>query len=226
MPIKPQETQVATVFLRLIKSCVGFMLPMVLWSLAGTVLFNVIKSAELFLILNAKRALWADYFFTATDLLGEGYGQLILAVLFFFTGKRYWALLLAITYSFSGLVSQFLKKVVFTEALRPVAYFREYGITPQTMPWVQMREYNSFPSGHTITCFSLFCCLAFFYRKPVIGFIFFLAAVVSSYSRIYAGQHFPIDVYAGAIIGVLCNLIVMFVFIRFFPKIYHRFELQ
>jgi len=196
----------------------GFLIPMILWAIVGGIVFSFISSPLLFLKLNALRAAWADYLFTCTDLVGEGWGQLALAIIFFFQKKRSWSLMLAITFSFSGLVSQFMKKVMFPDALRPLAYFREYGIVPQSMPWIHVHEHNSFPSGHTITCFSLFCCLALFYRKPILGVIFFCGAVIGCYSRIYEAQHFPIDVFAGAIVGVLSNLIVYYIYIKFFPK--------
>lgn len=218
MPNNIKNLTAEIAILRLIISQFGFLVPMVLWALGGIIVFHYISSPDLFLLLNAIRAPWADYLFTVTDLLGEGWGQLLFVIIYFFRKKRSLALLMAITFSFSGLVSQFLKKVVFPDALRPLAFFKELGITPQSMPWITMRSYNSFPSGHTITCFSFFCCLAIIYKKPLWGLGFFLLAVLGCYSRIYEGQHFPIDVYAGALIGVVCNLIVMLVVYRFFPK--------
>jgi membrane-associated phospholipid phosphatase len=74
-----------------------------------------------------------------------------------------------------------------------------------TVPGVDMHMYNSFPSGHSATVFSLFfmLSLALSGKKPVLGIVFFVLALLGSYSRIYLGQHFPEDVLAGSVTGVV-----------------------
>jgi undecaprenyl-diphosphatase len=58
----------------------------------------------------------------------------------------------------------------------------------------------SFPSGHTITAFSVALSLSFYYPDLAIG-LFFCAASVAA-SRILLGMHFLSDVLAGAAIGM------------------------
>lgn len=60
---------------------------------------------------------------------------------------------------------------------------------------------HSFPSGHTVTAFSLSVCLSYIFPKHKKTF-YFLAFLVG-FSRIYNGEHYPLDVISGAVIGYL-----------------------
>ena len=58
----------------------------------------------------------------------------------------------------------------------------------------------SFPSGHTMTAFSIALVVSYFYRS-LEGVLFFLALSIAV-SRIVLGMHFLSDVLAGVIMGV------------------------
>lgn len=60
-------------------------------------------------------------------------------------------------------------------------------------------EGRSFPSGHTINCFSAALVCAVFYRRR--GWLAFIPAAVVGYSRIYTGNHWPSDVVATVFIA-------------------------
>ena len=62
----------------------------------------------------------------------------------------------------------------------------------------------SFPSGHTLSSFAAAAALCFFHRKS--GLLAFLAAALIGFSRLYASVHYPTDVLAGALLGILCGL--------------------
>ena len=51
----------------------------------------------------------------------------------------------------------------------------------------------------------VFFCLATF---PSVGFVAILIAIVVSYSRVYVGVHFPLDVVCGGILGLLCATLI------------------
>jgi len=59
----------------------------------------------------------------------------------------------------------------------------------------------SFPSGHSITAFSVAMCLSMFYPAAIAGLFF--CAVSVAISRVILGMHFLSDVIAGSIIGAL-----------------------
>jgi membrane-associated phospholipid phosphatase len=67
-------------------------------------------------------------------------------------------------------------------------------------------EYNSFPSGHAATIFSLATAMSLFW--PKYRTTFFVVAFVVALSRIVLTSHFVSDVIAGAFIGVLTVLIM------------------
>jgi undecaprenyl-diphosphatase len=59
----------------------------------------------------------------------------------------------------------------------------------------------SFPSGHATFFFALATTVFLYNRKW--GVFFYLAAVLVSLGRVAAGVHYPTDILAGALVGVL-----------------------
>lgn len=116
----------------------------------------------------------------------------------------------------SGLLVALLKHQVFPERQRPSATLAAGRI--RAVPDVPLHRNNSFPSGHTATAFTGFCCLAFFTRKTAIQALFALAAGLVAYSRMYLGQHFLNDVLAGAAIGTAVALAIDWIFQMWQPR--------
>ncbi|MDX2081475.1 MAG: phosphatase PAP2 family protein [Terrimicrobiaceae bacterium] len=58
---------------------------------------------------------------------------------------------------------------------------------------------NSFPSGHAANNFAFATVLALFFRRW--GWLAFFPAALVSYSRIYVGSHWPLDVLVSCLIG-------------------------
>jgi undecaprenyl-diphosphatase len=66
---------------------------------------------------------------------------------------------------------------------------------------------HSFPSGHTATSFACALVLASFaprWRVPLV-----VLAVLISYSRLYNGDHFPLDVLGGTLLGSIVAAVVL-----------------
>ncbi|HSY18254.1 MAG TPA: glycosyltransferase family 39 protein, partial [Candidatus Acidoferrales bacterium] len=59
--------------------------------------------------------------------------------------------------------------------------------------------YHSFPSAHAANTFAVAMIAFLFYRRS--GWFLFPLAAAVSFSRVYCGVHFPIDVTVGAVLG-------------------------
>jgi undecaprenyl-diphosphatase len=69
-------------------------------------------------------------------------------------------------------------------------------------------EKNSFPSGHTTFAFTLAIIAG--HQYPKLRIPLYLGAVGTAFSRVYLGRHYPSDVLAGAIIGVLTGVGIIY----------------
>ena len=83
----------------------------------------------------------------------------------------------------------------------PVDRPRPFITEPQPAPLFIGVRGDSFPSAHAATSFAAAVLLTSLFprRWPV----FFGLAVAMAYSRVYVGVHYPGDVLAGALLGVL-----------------------
>lgn len=80
---------------------------------------------------------------------------------------------------------------------------------------VPENEIYSFPSGHTASSFSVATVIGLKYsfmvrnkRYKLIYPLIAFAALIG-FSRIYIGVHYPLDVAFGAIVGIICALIML-----------------
>ena len=123
---------------------------------------------------------------------------IVVLVLLFF--KFRYSVLAAIAFAYSSLVIQLLK--YFFRAPRPVKYFED--IMPiRTIEGYPVYEWNSFPSGHAASAFTLAVVLSYVlpYRRR--HWIVVPLAALTAFSRVYLSQHFIEDIMAGAIIAVV-----------------------
>ena len=178
-----------------------FFLPYFLFLLAGGVLQWRYSQADIFLFVNTHYRPWADYLFAYGTHLGDGlfYAAVVVGLLL----VRYqYALTAGAAFLLSGLTAQLLKRLAFSGALRPKAFFDKSGQVLHWVDGVEVHLYNSFPSGHATTAFSVFCLLSLVAARKGWGAFWFALALGAAYSRVYLGQHFFGDVFAGSLIGV------------------------
>lgn len=76
---------------------------------------------------------------------------------------------------------------------------RPYAVMPHLHVLIARPSSGSFPSQHATTAFAGATLLSFLWPKG--SAVFFLAAVLIGFSRLYLGVHYPSDVLAGAAIG-------------------------
>ncbi|MBI4134664.1 MAG: phosphatase PAP2 family protein [Candidatus Sungbacteria bacterium] len=111
--------------------------------------------------------------------------------------ERYFTKLAVQLYA-AGLVARFAVTPLIRN-LWPVA--RPFAALPDAVRLIPHEASASFPSGHAAFFFALAASIWFYDRR--FGAWFFAAAAVISIARIMAGVHWPSDVFAGAIIGII-----------------------
>jgi membrane-associated phospholipid phosphatase len=154
-----------------------------------------------FLFLNRDFGTIADTVLLGFTYLAEGWmwiPYLIIVGWFFKKDKA------IIVYSFvvSTLLTQIPKLLLFPNITRPIAS----GIAPNlmhTVKGVTMYQLSSFPSGHTATAFTIFLLTIYLFDRTKMILIGLLYAMLCGYSRIYLGQHFPMDVGGGIIVAIM-----------------------
>lgn len=71
---------------------------------------------------------------------------------------------------------------------------------------------SSFPSGHTMN--GITAALTLYFIDKRMGIPAMIVAVLIAFSRMYNFMHFPTDVLAGAVIGVISAVVVNYIFIK------------
>jgi undecaprenyl-diphosphatase len=131
------------------------------------------------------------------------YGVILLTV-YFVKRKAMPAPYIAVFFlaTFSGLGAESLLKHFFRVPRPPFAFGAE---NVRVLGYVG--NSYSFPSGHAIFSFMAAFVLGhgrgWRWQAPL-----FLFAVLVAWSRIYVGAHYPLDVAAGAVVGIACGWLV------------------
>jgi undecaprenyl-diphosphatase len=137
---------------------------------------------------------WVRVWMLAATRAGDGWLWWTMGVVMLLFGgpERFRAIVTAMLAAGAGiLLFQRIKKT--TNRKRPCTY------EPHCWAKLLPPDQFSFPSGHTITAFSVAVSLSLFYPGLTIALLFCAASV--AISRVVLGMHFLSDVLAGAAIG-------------------------
>jgi undecaprenyl-diphosphatase len=141
---------------------------------------------------NAPR--WIRFWMLAATRGGDGWLWYAMgAVILLFGGDDRFRAMGAAAMAVGIGVVLFLRLKKLTGRKRPCAY------EPHCWAKLLPPDQFSFPSGHTITAFSVAVSLSRFYPELAVGLLFCAVSVAAS--RILLGMHFLSDVLAGAAIG-------------------------
>ncbi len=129
--------------------------------------------------------------------------SIFIPLFFFYKNKKHEAILFTVIISFGVLLNVVLKAA--TQRPRP------------DVEAIAVAQFSSFPSGHSMNSFIFFMAIAYFYyrltRKKVSSVLLFILAAITillvGISRIYLGVHYPSDVVAGFLAGLLWLLFVL-----------------
>lgn len=76
----------------------------------------------------------------------------------------------------------------------------------QILPAIQKEtKGKSFPSRHVFSMFMVAMCWLVY--NPVVGVVYLLAGIGMAWIRVIGGVHYPVDVVAGAAIGILSGIV-------------------
>ena len=98
---------------------------------------------------------------------------------------------------------------------RAVDRDRPYVLLPEAEPLLRWDASTSFPSGHAATSAAGAVILAYLLGRWAWGLAVLAAGV--SYSRVYIGVHYPLDVLVGAAIGAAVALVAIVLLRRLRP---------
>ncbi len=156
---------------------------------------------NLFLSLNTNLGWLGDQFFSLLTYLAEGWIWIPYLIIVFGWFKKDLVFIL-LNFLTSTLLTQIPKNYIWPDVNRPIAS----GIPIEkihTVAGVELHTYNSFPSGHTATAFSLLFLTVYFFPTKKVFWMAAIYAILCAYSRVYLGQHFPIDLAGGIIAAIL-----------------------
>ncbi|MEO9869304.1 phosphatase PAP2 family protein [Ekhidna sp.] len=142
-----------------------------------------------------------DFFFKYWTHSG-GAPFFIVITIYLLIRKKRFAHILSLVGISVGLISVFFKQILFADVMRPSKYF-EGQATIFPIDGVDLLEYHSFPSGHSMTAFALATFLVLMLQNNKYSIVILILATLTALSRVYLGQHFLLDVVAGSLIGTI-----------------------
>ena len=183
------------------------------WFLICLMLILIFGSVSISSWVNTNHNYFLDSFFKYITHLGDGIIALILIIILILIRLDY-GFHAIVGISLSSSITQFLKRVVFKDTMRPSVYFND--LIDQgnwhLVDGVQLHQLYSFPSGHTTSIFSVCVLLSLFTNNHKLKYSLCFIAILTGLSRIYLSQHFLVDVFVGSVIGFLAVIISYLIF--------------
>ena len=165
---------------------------------------NLFDSAIMSFLQTHLRTTVGDAVFPVITFLGEAGAVWLLLALFFLCRKssRLCGLLMICAIAGGFLFGEVLLKNIVCRA-RPFQAFPAY-----TNLLISPPSGFSFPSGHSCSSFAAATVLVGFFKKRAIPAV--LLAALIAFSRIYLFVHWPTDVLAGVLLGIVFGLLTLF----------------
>lgn len=172
-----------------------------------SVILAIYGYRDSFLLLNGADYNFLDWPMFVITHLGDALILTSLLTVVFIWKQPKAVMNLIIVVIISGLLGQLLKVSFFEGCDRPLRVFNESPIV-HTLPNYRL-FHNSFPSGHSITAMAAFTTLVWSIKpKYYLQIVVAILASLITYSRVYLGVHFPGDVLAGSLFGILMPLLL------------------
>jgi len=152
-------------------------------------LFNFINQS-------AGKWAWLDYIAMFFAKYFEYFLLLALLLFLVVNFKKYWHM------AAEAVVAAVFTRFILAEIIRWLWFRPRPFIVENFIPLIdQSPKESSFPSGHASFYFAL-STIVYCYNKKA-GTIFYIASFLIVISRVFVGIHWPSDILAGAVLGVL-----------------------
>ena len=102
-------------------------------------------------------------------------------------------------------ITEFLLKGIFSDILFRA---RPYMIDPAIHQIGTRFTDSSFPSSHMVSTLSILSVYFFFYKKYIPHMLAFM--LLMAFARIHNGMHYPSDVLAGSVLGILYGVSALY----------------
>ena len=154
-----------------------------------------------FQLLNTDGGAFLDHFFKWATWGAEGWVWIPFLIVVVAWFKQDFKLII-LNFLLSTLLTQIPKNFIWDKISRPIASGMPLDEI-HTVRGVVMHSWNSFPSGHTATAFTLFLLTIYLFPTKWTFAIGVIYALICAYSRVYLGQHFPMDLGGGMLVAVI-----------------------
>jgi membrane-associated phospholipid phosphatase len=157
-------------FLSRIEENPYFFVPYFIFLIIGAIVLLSSDTGDSLLYINNFHNSFLDKYFVFFTTFGEGiwYLCILIPLMFFRISYLINGILL---YMASGISAQIIKKIY--NFPRPIKYFGE-NIHLYLVPGLDIYSYNSFPSGHATSGFTIFLFLAMITKNKIAGLLYFI----------------------------------------------------
>jgi len=206
-------------FIHHYKALIPFLL---LWFLS-LYFFQFVKG-DVVLMLNKIHSSFWNIVFTKFSSIGNALS------IFFFLFIVLWRFELKYLYFFvlafflESLIVVVCKNLIFNDLSRPYLFFKAQGVLEQInfVEGVKVSKRRSFPSGHTAYSFCMALFFALKFNQKYVSIILAICAAFVAAARMYLVQHFFIDVFAGAFVGISMTSLAYYIVFRAEKKWYNN----
>ncbi len=157
--------------------------------------------ASIFNLINqfALTWFWLD---VLAIFLAEYFGYVLLFSLLLFLAigfRKYFKMII------EAIISAILARFVIVELIRWI-WQRPRPFVENNVNLLLSHNSASFPSGHAAFFFAV-STIVYLYNKKA-GILFFLSSFLICLARVFTGIHWPLDIFAGAVVGVLSGYLI------------------
>lgn len=180
-----------------------FFIPYLVFLVVCLVIKFLFTKEQIYFGVNSVYSSFGDFITPFLTDLGNGWTILALSAILALFNYRV-AFLMASSYALTSLSAQVVKYIA--DAPRPTLLFKDRLSEIHVVKGVYLLQFDSFPSGHTVTAFSAGVLITYLAKNKNWGILLFLVAVAVGYSRMYLSEHFFEDVVAGSALGVILTV--------------------